>query len=198
MQSLPPDADRNRPLDRDVLFAAQSLVIAHATLITLFPDIQGLSEELDRYRQQSEAIDALRDRILDPVLDQLAAGSRIFDEETLQITRQIKQLNDQESAVVASSPPTLAATATKHSWLRGSLAAIGQFFLDHTKELIKQTRDALAKHAAGIIITGSLTLAGAISTFLVNASQYLLELSQKLQATFGWIESLLSSLGILG
>ena len=34
---ITPDDDRNRPLDSDVLFSAQSLVIAHATLITLFP-----------------------------------------------------------------------------------------------------------------------------------------------------------------
>jgi len=34
----------------------------------LFPDAANFADELDKYRQQSESLDALRDRVLDPVL----------------------------------------------------------------------------------------------------------------------------------
>ena len=141
---LPVDPDRNVPLDREVLFAAQSLMVAHATLVSLYPDIQRLSDELDRYQRQADAIDALRDRVLDPVLGHLMATPQLFDEETLALTRKVARLNDNES-LPWGSPPTVGATATKHSWLRGSLAAIGQFFVDNTMELLKEIRNALAK-----------------------------------------------------
>jgi hypothetical protein len=66
--SLPNDDDRNPRIDAELLFALNSLITAHAGLIMLFPDAANFADELDKYRQQSESLDALRDRVLDPVL----------------------------------------------------------------------------------------------------------------------------------
>jgi hypothetical protein len=66
------------------------------------------------------------------VLDQLTLSRGIFDEETQKITKEIKELSDIEES--AGLPPSQGTTATKHAWLRGALASIGQYILRQTKE----------------------------------------------------------------
>ena len=116
---VPSDSERNPPLDGDLLFAARSLMIAHAGLVTLFPDIQHIAEELDRYRGQLDAVDALLGRrVLDSVLDPLAASEGILDDETKELTQKIRQHGE------VAPLPSRAAISVKHAWLRGALAAI--------------------------------------------------------------------------
>jgi hypothetical protein len=106
-----PSDERNPSLDGDLLFAAQSLIVAHAALIILFPDIARLAADMDNYLKQSEAIDALRDKVLDPVLEKLLESEHIFDGETKEITNEIRRLNEQER----TSTPSRAITSSKEN-----------------------------------------------------------------------------------
>jgi len=182
------DRERNPPLGSDQLFSAQSLIIAHAGLITLFPDIQNITNELDRYRELSEGMDALRDRILDPVLHELAAAGNIFDEETQQISNEIIALN--RAAKIAGETSTRGEISTKHSWIRGALASIGQYIFKHASDTLKVARDATVKEAVSHFFKNSDQLSAAINAFLAAAKPALLTLAHNLQSTFGWITSL--------
>jgi hypothetical protein len=194
--SLPSDADRNVPLDAGLLFAVQSLIIAHAGLIALFPDAQKAAEELDRYTEQSVAIDALRERVLDPVLDSLAQSRRIFDDNTIELTQSVRRLGDREAAVGLT--PSRQVTSVKHGWVRGALGAIGRLVLSHLGEIAKEVREAEAKEAASNLSKSVGTLTGAIVAFLVAAEPVLLRIADSLTATFGWLRQLLSHLRLLG
>jgi hypothetical protein len=187
------DRDRNPPLDADQLFAAQSLIIAHAGLVTLFPDVQIAAAELDRYRQMSEPLDALRDRVLDPIFQQLAQASDIFDEE-LETASDIETLDN--TGTSAGLGVTQGVAAVKHSWVRGALAAIGQYLLRQGREITKTARDATVKESVSQAMKHPDALLASMMSFLSQSKSALLSLADNLHAQFGWIISLLSHLGM--
>jgi hypothetical protein len=192
-EKAPADPDRNPPLGADLLFATQSLIIAHAGLISLYPDAQSSFSELDQYRQQSEAIDALRDRILDPVLNHLASSTGILDEKTQEQTADIADLDDLDQRV---TPPSKGITSTKHAWLRGALTSIGQYVLSHTKKIAATVRDATIKEIVQTAAKNPDRLLAAIVIFFEGAKSQLLVLGDVLVSAFGWIRPLLDILGI--
>jgi hypothetical protein len=186
------DAERNIPLDADLLFAIRSLLVAHAGLVVLFPDIKNTADELDRYRQFSESVDALRDRIFDPVFDKLASSRGIFDEETQKITQEINSLSETSPPNVA---PTQGTAATKHSWLRGALASIGQYLVRQTKEGTKVARDTVIKEKVSEVLKNPNRLTSSILKFIDDAKDALLSLAEKFPSAFGWISFLMSLFG---
>jgi hypothetical protein len=194
--SVPPDPDRNPPLDADILFAVQSLMIAHAGLVALFPDVERSARELDQYRELSLPIDSLRNRVLEPVLHQLAESKDIFDADTLQITREIEEL--QEIHQTGDMAPTRGVFSTMHAWLRGALSSMGQFILRQVREITKATRDALVKEVVAAIVKDPDRLTAAIMSFLGHAKPMLLALANTFDTAFGWIRALLSLLGLGG
>jgi len=189
----PTDPDRNPPLSADLLFATQSLVIAHAGLISLYPDVQNTFVELDRYRQQSEAIDALRDRVLDPVLSHLADSQGILDERSQEQTQEIVNLDDLGQL---NTLPSRGVASTKHAWLRGVLTSIGLYLLIQTKKIGAAARDAVVKEVIAATAKHTDQLLAAIMVFLEGAKTHLLSLANSLVNAFGWIRSLLDLLGL--
>ena len=149
--NIPHNSDTNLPFDLQTLRAIETLVISHAGLVVLFPDINGISHELDEYRQQSQGIEALRSRVLDRAMSKLAEMEQLFDKKTSDITQRISKLD----ALVEEngSVQRINATATKHGWLRGTLAAIGQFLLQQLGGISKAARDAVVKDAISASIT---------------------------------------------
>jgi hypothetical protein len=190
----PIDLERNPQMDADLLFAARSLIVAHAGLITLFPDVKQTAKELDQYRELSNSLDAFRERVLDPVLEKLAASSGIFDEETQNLTREIKLIDDLEKST--GQTPTQGTSAIKHSWLRGALASIGQYLLRQSKESAKVARDAVVKEEVTVLLKDRTRLTASILEFLREARDSLLSMGERLPSTFGWISALLSLFGI--
>lgn len=192
-ERAPTDPDRNPPLGADLLFATQSLIIAHAGLISLYPDAQNSFIELDQYRQQSEAIDALRDRILDPVLNHLANSTGVLDDRTREQTEEIVSLNDLDQL---STLPSRGVASTKHAWLRGALTSIGQYVLTQTKKIATVARDTAVKETVSAAARSSDRLLAAIMSFFEGARIQLLSLADALINSFGWIRSLLNLLGL--
>jgi hypothetical protein len=191
---LEPDRERNPPLEADQLFAIQSLIIAHAGLITLFPDIQNITTELDRYRQMSESLDALRNRILDPIFQQLSHAAKIFDDATLEIASEVRMVD--KNATNARASVTQGLTSLKHSWIRGALAAMGQYVLRQVREIGKIARDTAVKEGATEVMKHPDQLVASIVSFLAESKSILLSLADTLQTQFGWIASLLHHLRI--
>lgn len=190
----PIDPDRNLPMDAELLFAARSLIVAHAGLITLFPDIKHTAKELDQYRELTNSIEALHERVLDPVLDKLATSRGIFDEDTQKLTREIKLLDDLEKSTGQS--PSQRTSAIKHSWLRGALASIGHHLLRQSKESGKVARDTAIKEEVAGLLKDRSRLTTSVLEFLNEAKDSLLSIGEKLPSAFGWISALLSLLGI--
>jgi hypothetical protein len=184
------DDERNLPLDGDLLFSLRSLIIAHAGLITPFPDARQTGKELDQYRELSESIDMFRVRVLDSVIEQLALSVDVFDDDTKHITEEIKLLNDSQKP--SGQTPTQGEIAVTHSWVRGALASIGNYLLKQAGESMKVLRDALIKES--VSHPDKLTMA--IAEFLRNGKEVFLSLAHSFQSTFGWLETLLSHLGI--
>jgi hypothetical protein len=191
---LAPNEDDNIPLDPPLLMATNALLIAHAGLANLFPDVNVIVGQLDRFRAQSSSLDALRDRILDPVLDQLASSQGIFDDQTLNLTTKLKALDDSERKVGGS--PSRALTSAKLAWLRGALAAIGRHVLDHATEAMRLAREATIKEAVSAAFKNPTTLSASIVAFIVAAQPALLRIADALQASFGWLRPFLSYLGL--
>jgi hypothetical protein len=162
-------------------------------LVTLFPDVQQTTKELDQYRQLGEAVELFNDRLLDPALEQLAASQGIFDDPTQAITQEIKELSDQEKN--AGHLPSEGTTAIKHSWLRGALASLGRYLAGQSKETAKIVRDEALKEGTKALIKDD-TLAKAIKKFFEDSGETMSSLAEKLPASFGWINMLLSLLGI--
>jgi len=192
----PTDDFRNPPIDADLLFATESLTIAHAGLIAVFPDIAHLATELDQYRQQAEAVDALRNRVLDPVMKRLAAAERLFDGETEALTRMVDRLDDSITGVSDPPTPTRGATAAKHAWLRGVLASIGNYILHQLRAIGRTARDTAVKEAVSSWIRNPDALSAAILSFLNSAGDQLIALATSLQHSFGWLHTLLSMVGL--
>jgi hypothetical protein len=55
--------DDDRPFDSSLIIAMRSLMTAHAGLISFFPDVKHFTEELNKYRAQSLALDSLQFRL---------------------------------------------------------------------------------------------------------------------------------------
>jgi hypothetical protein len=187
--SLPKDDDRNPLIDADLLFALNSLITAHAGLIMLFPDAANFAHELDSYRQQSEKVDALRDRVLDPVLERLATAKGLFDKDTEHLTALVNDLGAKERS--AGLSPSAGVVAVKHGWLRGSLAAIARVVIKRGGELAKAARDGIVGNAAYEMAKQPENLVAAITTFLLSARGALLHLAEALPAAFGWLRQML-------
>jgi fructose-specific phosphotransferase system component IIB len=134
------------------------------------------------------------DRVLDPVFQQLSQADEIFDEETLDIASKIQIVDDAVSN--AGVPITQGATAVKHSWTRGALAAIGQYVLRQGREITKAARDAVVKEGVSQAIKHSDQLVASMLNFLQQSKPLLLSLADALQSQFGWIISLLAHLGL--
>jgi hypothetical protein len=190
--SAPLDPERNPPLDADILRVIHSLLVSHAGLMSAFPDIMRLAEELDRYREQFEAIDALRDRVLEPALEQLSRARGVLDDQTRELTKGVLELQSS----IDETTPTRAVVATKHGWLRGALAAIGHYILGQAKSVTKVARDSLIKEAIAQAFKDPKNLFFAIAGFLISAQNALIHLAEKLPISFGWILDLLKWLGL--
>jgi hypothetical protein len=87
---------------------------------------------------------------------------------------------------------TLGLTSVKHSWIRGALAAIGQYVLKQTLETGKIVRDTVVKEGVRQAMHHPDALAAAMIAFLAEAKPILVALANALHAQFGWITSLLS------
>ena len=188
------DEFRNPPIDGDMLFALRSLIVAHAGLVTLFPDVKQITRELDAYHQLGETLEPFRNQLLDPAIEQLASSKGIFDDTTKAITEEINELSDREKR--SGDAPSEGTTAIKHSWLRGSLAALGRHILGQTKDSAKIVRDEALKEGTKAIIKDPDKLTKSIMSFLENSKDTLSILAEKLPSSFGWIGFLFSLLGM--
>jgi hypothetical protein len=137
----------NTPLDADQLFAVHSLMTAHAGLMVLFPDINDITTKFDRYKDLSSSALQATSGILDKALVALADAEDIFDEDTHNVLVSVSQL---ETVQQKGEETTKGVLATKHSWLRGTLAAIGNFIVEKFKEtgekLVRKTIDNVLEH----------------------------------------------------
>lgn len=192
--SLPVNDDSNPQIDAELLNAIQSLIVAHAGLVMSFPDAVNATKELDRYRQQSETIDALRDRVLDPFLERLASTPHIFDLDTEQMTKLVVGVGDQEKA--AGLSPSSGVVAIKHSWLRGFLASVARLVLDKSAEFAKAARDGVIGNAAFEALKQPETLVVAITGLLIAGRSAILQLAETLPAAFGWLRQLFHMMGL--
>jgi hypothetical protein len=192
--SLPYDEDRNPKIDADLLFALSALTTAHAGLVMLFPDVTNIAHELDEYRRQSASLDALRNRILDPVLESLSASKGVFDKDTQHLTGLVTDLGAKEKE--AGLPLSTRVVAVKHSWLRGTLAAIGQLILQKGSEFAKAARDGMIGGAAYDFAKEPGNLVTAVAVFLMAARDALLRLADTLPVAFGWLRQMLGLLGL--
>lgn len=192
--STPVDSDRNVPLDADLLFVVRSLMIAHATLVSLFSDVEELAHELDRYSEQLTVIETLGDRIFDPLLDRFVEEKGIFDQSTLDMTAAIRRLDQHEEKLGLAS--TRQSVSAKHGWVRAAVGAIARVALRNAKEVANLIRDNAMKEIASSAVKHPLTLIGSVAMFLMTAQSALLGLADRLSATFGWLRSLLAMIGL--
>ena len=192
--AAPPDPERNRPLDADYLFVIRSMMVAHAALISLFNDVEELAHELDHYSEQLTAIQTLGDRIFDPVLDELVKEKDIFDEGTLELTANVRRLDEQEGRLGLA--PTRQSVGTKHGWVRAALGAIARVALANAGKVANIIKDAAIKEIVSTAVRNPTTLVASVTLFLVGARSALLYLAERLPAAFGWIRSLLSIIGL--
>ena len=184
------DFDRNLPLDADQLFAVRSLLTAHTGLMVLFPDINDITTEFDRYRDLSSSALQATSGMIDEALIALAQADDIFDDRTHDLLASVAKL---ETVEEKDRETTKGAVATKHSWLRGSLAAIGTYMVEKMKNtgerFVKITIDNALEHPLA-------TLSVSITTFLATAKPIFLSLAATMHVAFGWIASLLELLKI--
>jgi len=190
----PPDLERNPPIDADLLFSVRSLMVAHAGLVALFPDVRLASQELDEYRQLTEGLDAFKDRVLDAAVEKLAAAKDVFEPETQSMIAEIQSLSKIESQSGLS--PSQGTAAVKHSWVRGSLSAIAGYLLGQTRKIAEKTRDAAVKETVSALFKNPDHLTAAMVAFLTSSKDTLITLAHKLPGTFGWLSSLMSFLGL--
>jgi hypothetical protein len=186
-----PDPDRNPALDADLLHGIETLIVAHAGLMALFPDVQKNVNELDSYREHSQAIDALRHRILDPVLEQLTARRFLLEPDTLELTREIAAAGnaDSDSGIVSRRE-----AATKHSWLRGLLATIGTYVAKKIRFVLSKSGEVVVQEGIEFALKHSDKVLAAALVFFATARESLMALAHSLASSFGWLESLLALL----
>lgn len=188
--AAPADSERNIPIDGDLLFAVHSLIVAHAGLITLFPDVTQTTKELDQYRKLSNSLDSFREDVLDPVFEKLDAAQGIFDDETRSLTHEVRILDDVEKK--SGQPPSQGTTAIKHSWLRGALASMGQYLLRQLKGSAEAARDATIENEVATLLKDRAPLTRSIIKFLSEAKDSLWAMAESLPSAFGWLTALLS------
>jgi hypothetical protein len=184
--AAPADAERNPSLDGDLLHTIEALIIAHAGLMALFPEVRQAAIELDVYRENAQAVDALRSRVFDPALARLSIAADLLDDETAIITREIFELGNELSV----SATTRGEQAVKHGWLRGLLSAIGQRVIAQTKAIGIEARSVAVKKGVEAAWQHRDLLAGAIIRFLASARVELLHLAAKFPVSFGWLRAL--------
>jgi hypothetical protein len=172
-----------------MLQAIDALVIAHAGLMALFPDVEATTRELDEYRQHAESLDALHNRVLDPALELLNRAEELLDFETALVTQQVIELGTLEGKP-AHPAPTRGEVAVKHRWLRGIMTAIGTRVVQQTKAIAKAGRDALVKEGVSALIKNSDKLTGTMLHLLQQGRAQLVALAHSLPSAFGWIQSL--------
>jgi Clp amino terminal domain, pathogenicity island component len=190
--STPTDSDRNLKLDVDLVYAVNSLLVAHAGLITLFPDAVAASEEIDRYRQISKNLDAFNEQVLSGPLQAIASADAVFDDPTLEISVSISKLDSFEKSNLPV--PSNGSEGVKHYWVRGALTGIAQFLLSQLKQGVKVIRDASIKEIVSSLFKDPSPIIFAILTFLKGATSQLSSLADKMSAGFGWLKSLLEIL----
>jgi hypothetical protein len=191
---MPHDPERNPQLDGDLLHAVEALIVAHAGLMAMFPDTGETTRELDQYRQNSEAVDALSKRILDPVMTRLCESSNILDAQALLLSRELKKLSDAES--VRGAPPSRGASSVQHGWLRGALSAMGNFVLKRIYHLVSDVTKKITNDVLSKLTQNPDALVAAVLTFFQAARSSLLALAGLLSNSFGWIRSFFSLLGL--
>jgi hypothetical protein len=184
--AAPADPERNPPLDGDLLHAIEALIVAHAGLVALFPEVRQAAVELDIYRENAQAVDALRQRVFDPALARLAATHDLLDEEAAAITRDVFELGGDN----AGNSLTKGEQAVKHGWLRGLMVAIGQRIVGQTKAVGKEARSVAVKESLAAGWRNRDMLMSAIMHFLDTARIELLQLADSFPASFGWLKAL--------
>jgi hypothetical protein len=125
------DYDRNIQIDADQLFAINTLMTAHAGSLMLFPDIASITMEFERYKSLFSSALQSTGNILDVAISALAESEDIFDEGTRDVISHISHLEQDKENGDHTTHGTL---ATKHSWLRGALGAIGNFVVEQARK----------------------------------------------------------------
>jgi hypothetical protein len=189
----PIDADRNPPMDADIVFAARALLTAHAGLMTLFPDAMATAAEIDRFQEQASSVAGLSENALNPVLEKLNRSKEIFDEKTQEITSEIATLS--RAISIGEVLPTRTAIAAKRGWVQGALASIAHYVLKLGAGTDKAVRDAVVKESVAAAIKNKGALAAAIVRFLQTGKDALISLAHSSPTYFGWLESLIRWLG---
>jgi hypothetical protein len=156
---------------------------AHAGLIVLFPDINNITTEFDRYKELSTGVAQATVGILDTALFNLAEADGIFDDDTHITLTEVAQL---DNAQEEGPNETKGTVATKHSWLRGSLAAIASFVLEHSDTAKSKFIEEETKYA----VKNQEYLYTSVISFLVSTKPVLITLAASMQTAFGWLQNL--------
>ncbi|RYG95324.1 MAG: hypothetical protein EON58_14420 [Alphaproteobacteria bacterium] len=179
--------DEDHPeIDAELLIALQSFFVAHAGFVSLFPDIQNTSVELDRYRESLSAISPLNDRLLDPVFGYLARSRNIFDGQTSVVLAEIAAGSGRQDA------PAQFEEAAKHGWLRGIFATVADYLLKQSKAVGAGARNAVVTEGVKAALKDSGSLSAALVRFLDDCREHIVHLAAKLPSAFGWLLSLLN------
>ena len=180
-----PDPD-SPPINPDAIVALQSFFIAHAHLMSLFPDVARSMNALADFNSDAEAIRNLRSQVLGPCLDRMAQAPGIFDRETETLTCDVRH------EVKRGDLPTRdkAVSGLGLAWLRGALATMGQQVLKGLKAMPEESGKAVAQ---ALVARGDVLL-GAIVTFLAQAARELVALAAAQPQAFSWLSHLLGLL----
>ncbi len=184
--ALPPNEDENVPLSTDARSKIASLMIAHAALMSLFPEASEITTEIDRYQELSRDTSFVSKDLLNPVLHHLTNSPNILHKDTAEITEKISQHDENSETLVRGN------VSVKHNWARGILSFIGRHIIEQIKGIAKAGRDALTKEGVTEALKHSDKLTASILNFFTSNKDILLSLSENLRASFGWISSLIS------
>jgi hypothetical protein len=190
------DSEDSPPLTTDIKQAVEFLIVAHAGLIVLFPDIQQISREYDQFRELARSVGELQTQVLSPIFDKLLTTTAIFDEATQNITSKIKEMETEERLIRAL--PSKGTISAMHAWLRGILTSMGSYLIAVIKKVPEIAVGQVTKSAVAKSIDKSDQLFLAITAFLEKGRVVLHSLSDMLPSAFGWLRSLLTHLGLGG
>lgn len=174
------------PMNSDAMIALQSFFIAHAHLMSLFPDVGRFVNALAGFSLDADAIRNLRSQVLGPALDRMARTQGIFERETEALTCEVR---DQVIGVHLTTSDK-AATGVGLAWLRGALATMGQQVL----KALKAMPGEFGKAAAQALVARSDGMLGAVVNFLTQAARELAALAIASPQAFGWLSHLLALL----
>lgn len=181
MRSVAGSDDEYPEIDSELLIALQSFFVAHAGFVSLFPDIQNTSVELDRYQENLAAIAPLNERLLDPIIGYLARSKTIFDERTAVVLSEVAAPSGRQST------PTRVEEAAKHGWLRGIFATMADYLLKQSKSVGTSARNAAVTEGVKAAIKDSGPLTTALLRFLDECREHIVHLAAKLPSAFGWL-----------